>query len=372
MQHILSIQILRGLAALAIVVLHAFHDAEFLASARGWTFRAPDLPLGAGVDLFFVISGFVMVVASQRLFATPSASYQFLGRRIARIVPIYWATTTLFLLILMVRPEVLNSPLPDWSEVLRSYLFIPYLKASDGLLQPVYKLGWTLNYEMMFYLVFAIAIMLPARQAVTAISAFFIALVALGMLFKPYPGALSFWTSPMILEFVSGMWVGLAWLSGFRIQRLAGNALILAALVLILAGGAATSDLERVIQWGGPATMIIAGAAFGLSGDHAKNPAMATNPHPNLMARGLVAMGDASYALYLCHPFAIRLFRLVWEKTGIAGLSGAGASGAWAYIVVSSLSAVLAALVIYRFFEKPVTRQVQTHLGVGSSRSSKT
>lgn len=360
MQQIVPIQILRGLAALAIVVLHAFHDAEFLALARGWSFTAPDWPLGAGVDLFFVISGFVMVVASQKLFAQPGAPYKFLGRRLARIVPIYWAATSLFLIILLARPEVLNSPLPDMGEILRSYLFIPYLKAGDGLIQPVYKLGWTLNYEMMFYVVFALAIVLPARLAVAAVTVFFAGLVGLGLALKPSPGALSFWTSPMILEFVAGMWLGLARLSEFRLPRLAGPALVLLGLLLIAAGGSTATDLDRLINWGLPAALIVAGASLG--------PGEERPESHSLPVRALASLGDASYALYLCHPFAIRLFRLVWDKSGIAAIFGAGTAGAWAYIVVATLAALGAAFLIYRLFEKPVTKAVQVRLGVGSRR----
>jgi exopolysaccharide production protein ExoZ len=93
---VVSIQVLRAIAALMIVILHAFQDAETLVLSSGVRFNAPDLPLSAGVDLFFVISGFVMVVASRNLFASAGGYAVFLKRRISRIVPLYWMVTSLF------------------------------------------------------------------------------------------------------------------------------------------------------------------------------------------------------------------------------------------------------------------------------------
>ena len=79
-----SIQFLRGLAALSVTLAHALPYC-------GLEFR-----LGtAGVDLFFVISGFVMVYASEKYFAQRHGAREFMMRRLARIVPIYWATTSI-------------------------------------------------------------------------------------------------------------------------------------------------------------------------------------------------------------------------------------------------------------------------------------
>ncbi len=352
MQQILSIQILRAVAALAIVVLHALHDAGQIAARAGQTFASPGLVLGAGVDLFFVISGFVMVVASRGLFGRADAPRLFLGRRVARIVPIYWVVTTAFLVILALRPGVLNSEPPTLAEIAKSYLFIPYHKAADGLMQPVYKLGWTLNYEMFFYLVFALAIVFPPRRAVAGITLFFCALVALGLWFQPAPGALSFWTQAILLEFVAGMWIGLAWLRGLRIPAAMAGALLAGALAILALADPAGVDFagpQRLWRWGLPAAMIIAAAAL--------------YPLPKLdasrAAQNLAHLGDASYALYLCHPFALRGLTLVWEKAGL------GASlPPLAYVLAASLLSIIASLLIYRLFEKPVTALVQARLGV--------
>ena len=142
---ILPIQMLRALAAFMVAVHHVQPDAAALARLGGRSFTPSEmLPWMAGVDIFFVVSGFIMVHASERLFDQPGASALFLKRRLVRIVPLYWAATTLFLLVGLVIPAMLNSTAPTPSQIAASYLFWPAV-ASSGLVQPVYSLGWTLN-----------------------------------------------------------------------------------------------------------------------------------------------------------------------------------------------------------------------------------
>ena len=98
-----------------------------MAAKLGLSFEPLEaLPWAAGVDVFFVISGFVMVHASRGLFARPGASGVFLARRLARIVPLYWGTTTLYLAVALAAPCLLNSALLEPWPVLASYLFIPF------------------------------------------------------------------------------------------------------------------------------------------------------------------------------------------------------------------------------------------------------
>src|SRR5207237_5929129 len=101
----------------------------------------------------------------------------FLGRRIARIVPIYWTVTTIYLAVALSAPSLLNSEFLGAGGVLASYLFIPVTRP-DGLVQPLYGLGWTLNYEMFFYVLFSLAVAWPRRRAVPALM---LALAGLGL-----------------------------------------------------------------------------------------------------------------------------------------------------------------------------------------------
>ena len=160
-----SIQILRAVAALGVLVHHTAHE---VAAKTGVTVPFREFVVGAGgVDLFFVISGFVMVYASERLFAQPGASRVFFLRRLARIVPLYWAVTAILVGYVYVAHRIFPPPFITTEGVIASFLFIPW-PLPNGVMAPVHALGWTLNYEMFFYAVFALAIMLPRRSAVFA------------------------------------------------------------------------------------------------------------------------------------------------------------------------------------------------------------
>ena len=136
----------------------------------------PDLTLGnAGVDLFFVISGFVMVYASERMFGRAGGQLQFITRRLIRIVPLYWLVTPLYLVMALAIPAFEKSY--SVASVVASYLFIPWPRL-DGIMQPLVGQGWTLNYEMFFYAIFAAAILAPRRIAVALASG--VLIVAVG------------------------------------------------------------------------------------------------------------------------------------------------------------------------------------------------
>ena len=151
MNQIAIIQVLRAVAALMIVLSHAQNDALNEALKAGLPFsRVAVLPWDAGVDLFFVISGFIMVYASERLFATPGAAGAFIGRRLARIVPLYWVATLVSLAVLAYVAHLGKHPFPAPPEIASSFGFIPFGRPRDGLARPLVPQGWTLNDELMF------------------------------------------------------------------------------------------------------------------------------------------------------------------------------------------------------------------------------
>jgi peptidoglycan/LPS O-acetylase OafA/YrhL len=139
---IVAIQILRAIAAISVSIGHAQAfiavPMERQGQAFGWSFL---LPWGAGVDLFFVISGFIMVYSSERLFAAPAGARIFAWRRLSRIVPLYWCAMAL----LLVKMAVLHKPMPDAASVVTSFFFIPWDTQGTGVPRPIYDLGWTLN-----------------------------------------------------------------------------------------------------------------------------------------------------------------------------------------------------------------------------------
>jgi peptidoglycan/LPS O-acetylase OafA/YrhL len=345
------VQVLRALAALSVAASHAQHEAANLAERLGRDFTRIDaFPWEAGVDVFFVISGFIMVYASERLFGTPEGRRIFLTRRIARIVPIYWAVTTLYLAIALAAPALLNSELLGAWPVIASYLFIP-VRRPDGLVQPLYGLGWTLNYEMFFYVLFAAAIAWPRRQAVLGLMLTLVALAAIGLALRPLPEPLGFWTDPIILEFVFGMGLGLLYVEGARLGGaarglLGAGALAMLSLVAVQFGAVAIG--YRAFAYGIPAAMLVAGMGFGSekAGEGGR------------MARLGAAIGDASYALYLIHPFVIRGGREILWRSGLGAVVGP-----WGAVVLTLVASLAASVAVYRAFERPVTRGLRRALG---------
>jgi peptidoglycan/LPS O-acetylase OafA/YrhL len=337
------IQILRAVAAIAIVILHSLHDVEGIYARMAGTFRMPyALPLAAGVDLFFVISGFVMVYASRDDFGKGASVLPFLRRRAARIVPIYWVVTLVYIAMSLVNVGSLNRPKPDGWEMLASFLFIPWLTGSGPLVQPVYRLGWTLNYEMFFYVLFALVLPLRRAVAVPLLLGVLMALVFVGQFIPGSQVQLHFWTRPIILEFGFGLLIGQMALSGVRPTRpLAG---LLALVALLLFSLAATYPLlfpDRALMYGLPsALLVIAALAFN------------DLPLDNPLARLATRLGDASYAIYILHPFVIR---------GLTVTVGAAlvSVSPWLFVAAAVLITCLVSVAAWRWFEKPVTKALQ-------------
>ena len=138
--HLQSIQILRAAAALAVVLFHL----TFPLDVSFGVLPADAFTVGAnGVDVFFVLSGFIMALTTAR--EDQRSPVQFVWKRVIRILPLYWVLTLAVFGIGMVAPHLLNSGAATWEELAKSLAFIPYERAVDGRMAPVLFLGWTLN-----------------------------------------------------------------------------------------------------------------------------------------------------------------------------------------------------------------------------------
>lgn len=305
------------------------------------------LPWEAGVDIFFVISGFVMVHASGRMFARRGAAGEFVRRRFARVVPLYWLTTTLVLLTALADPSLLNEGSNGVGLILSSYLFLPWERV-DGFTQPLFRIGWTLNYEILFYVVFAACIWMPYRRAVAAAAAALLALAAIGVTLRPHTVTLRFWTDPIVAEFVFGMAIAVLHRAGVRWPPWL-RAAIAASGLLLLAWVGVSDGPFRPIAYGVPASLFLAACVL-----RPNDPAPATGP-----ARLGLMLGDASYALYLVHPFPMRALALAWERAGWTGPFGVAS-----YVAAALLLSCLAALWVHRRIEMPLTRRTRRWLAV--------
>jgi exopolysaccharide production protein ExoZ len=339
-----SIQVLRAVAAIGVLTLHAATEKITFLGGEPGPFK--NFLLGAaGVDLFFVISGFVMVYSSQSLFGRASAPRSFFLRRLARIAPLYWAVTAAIILYIYAAHGAQLWAIYSPASLVASFLFWPYPRI-DGFAFPVHLLGWTLNFEMFFYAVFAVAILLPRRAAVTAVCIAFAALVAVGRtLVLPLP--FLFWANPIILEFCLGMLIALMYREGVRLPAAGAWALGIAACAAYAAMWNPPSQWGdwRSLFWGLPSAALVASCALSSS-----------TWRPGPAGRFFGLLGDASYSLYLVHPLTFPLVR--WT----IGRLFAGTDAGWTYAAIAWIAAIAASVVCYLVFERPITRALQRRL----------
>ncbi len=296
-----SVQILRALAALLVVTGHALYEARAF-DASGIVARIAALPVWTfGVDLFFVLSGFIMMWTFGERFGRRAASRDFLGRRLQRIVPLYWFFTGLMIAATLLVPARLETAAFSVEHAFLSLLFIPHI-APQGGFHPILSLGWTLMYEMFFYLAFALALFLPRRTGLAALTLLFAVLYAVASLSSVLPVALQmFWGDTVLFEFLLGVLFYFIQKEGrLTLVRLAPLLLVCASIgFAAMRGGIAL----RLFQSGIPALGVF-GLFFWML--------------PEVKLRAwvfLVLVGEASYTLYLSHPFVLEAVKIAFTLT---------------------------------------------------------
>ncbi|MER8460933.1 acyltransferase, partial [Mesorhizobium sp. M0027] len=214
-QQYTSVQILRGLAALMVVIYH-------LPAALGMLDLGIPI-LNSGVDLFFVISGFVMVLSTENRRRDHRA---FLMQRFTRVVPFYWVMTFVMVAALW----LFAGRAVSLEQLTNSLLFIPYLDTVTGYVQPVLGVGWTLNLEILFYILFAATMGLGTLTQMAMVGVVFAIAVAARIIFKPAADTvLFFYTTPILFEFLAGMALG------HLVGRLARSPAVLGVSALVFA-----------------------------------------------------------------------------------------------------------------------------------------
>lgn len=334
-----NVEILRFVAAFFVLVEHLLHSFE-----RGYVhsgaLQSPVPVLWrSGVDIFFVISGFIMLHVSGCNFGSGAAAKDFIARRIIRVVPMYWLFTTLMIAAALALPGRVNNSALDPVHAGLSYLFIPWPRP-DGQLMPPLGPGWTLNFEMFFYVIFAIGLCFRKVVGLTVIFAAFALAVLAGRVFGLGLGPFVFWTQPIIIEFLFG--IALAAVFGRGIRLGLATRIGLVAGGLVLGGYAELHDFSFGTRWlwaGIPSLMIAVGVILG--------PEL---PDSRLR-RWLIVGGGASYALYLSHLFTLKAMGIVWQKTGIDSSLG--------FLIVAGVVAVAVAVIVHLYVETPMIRMAR-------------
>ncbi len=299
------VQALRAAACIMVVVYHALQAEPQVGRLHAWSNGS------AGVDLFFVISGYVMLRSSRGLMGQRGGWQRFLRRRIRRIVPLYWLLTCAKLAVAIVRPGLTPQTHPNGWAVAASLLFIPARDAL-GKIRPVLPVGWTLNFEFFFYILFAGALLAGIHPL--WLTPLLLGVALAGFWREPSSPAPLFLANGMVLEFAAGMAIAhLGARLGAQLAPRGAAWLLPMAFMLLLALPA--SGPWRCLCWGLPATAILAASL-------ALEPVLGAR-----LPRWLLAIGDASYAIYLVHPFVVPALARHGSVAGAVSVPASVAAG---------------------------------------------
>ena len=331
------IQLLRFVAALMVIILHStFYTSERL--DPGTTVYNQGF---YGVNLFFAISGFVMIISSEKLLGNPRGWMIFGVKRIIRIVPIYWIVTSYKLIVSLFAATLVLHTRLDPVFIIKSYFFIPAVN-SDNKLQPFYGVGWTLNFEMFFYFLFAIALAFKIRPIV--LSAIILIPLSIISIFKTHswPAIAAFYADPIILNFLYGMIIAKLVQNGIKLPRPLVVPLVLVSLLVIFFP-VGVFPLLTYLTYSPVAihisTFLVVYGGASVEGYWGKKV-------PSL----LLFLGAASYSLYLIHPSVSPLAPTLMKFFHL--------KSAFLSIILGVLGSIFAGSVFYLLCEKPITKML--------------
>jgi peptidoglycan/LPS O-acetylase OafA/YrhL len=295
-----NVQALRAFAALWVAWYHTLQPV--VTGAYGLDVRAHGMPVLAGtaavgwigVDVFFVISGFIMAYSTREIAGGRADACAFMLKRVKRVVPLYWLLTSVVVAAAIALPDFFHSYRFELVHAVKSYLFLP-AERPDGVALPPLVPGWTLNYEMYFYFVFAVMLWIGMHRSLRAFAVLFAGSVLAGQLLQWRAswsaGTVAYLvTSPLLLEFLAGVVVARlvrdarvpAWLA---LAMMACGMLLLRHWMIHIpeenTAPRQVAELYRVVALGLPAAMLVAGGVL--------LERRWTFPAP------LLLLGDASY-----------------------------------------------------------------------------
>lgn len=339
-----GVQVLRAMAAIMVVTVHVAGTLTGSGENGGPRTSYPAVPSmffgNGGVDLFFLISGFVIVWTTQDEWQHPNAWRAFLDKRLTRVLPLYWALTTAKVLVVLGLPSLLRGThLEPWNTV-ASYLLIPSFDAG-GHLNPIISAGWTLCYEMAFYYVCTLCLVFR-RRPIAYVAPLLVVLGLVGILRQPGWGAAASLIDPLLIEFACGMWLA----EMARRRWLTGNTgALLVIFVLGLAGWVASEWIEpasarawRVVVWGGPGVLIL----YAVLGLEARVPFR--------RFRLALLLGNASYSIYLAHVLVLPV--VLGRMTNLV-LPG---YGQWLVLVLLVSMGIASGVAVWWLVERKILR----------------
>ena len=325
---IYSVQYLRGIAALMVVL----HHIEIKGGQYG-NGALNGYHIGYfGVDLFFIISGFIMCNTTWNKEVTFS---KFMSARITRILPLYWLITCAALAVFIVAPGMVNAG-GGVTSVWASYLLAP-----NGARYLVDN-GWTLRYEFFFYLIFGATLLIKTHQRGLMISAIIAMLALAGFFVQPENPWGKFFLDKLLLEFVMGI---------FAFHVLKRMSLPKPLALLLLTGGIAAlvaqnywgefeTPLHRVVSGGLPMLCVFIGLV--------RFEELFRNSD-NLFFKAFERLGDSSFSLYLAHPFVLSPAAMILRKLGLS-------EHATLFTLLLASAAIVVGWLCYQYVEQPLIR----------------
>jgi peptidoglycan/LPS O-acetylase OafA/YrhL len=294
------VQALRGIAALMVVLTHArlyLYGTDWDGFARRFM-----LPAAQGVDLFFLVSGFIMVYTTARSDGSAHYTTDFLIKRFARIWPVYavwvlinWALQGLWA----------SGPIPTLQNVVTSLAFLPINTDIPPYLGLPLSIGWTLNFEFYFYLVFGLSLLAGRFRWLAFFGWMLATLVLLPLAVTgtwsmhaehDYGIGIAYIdqnVNPIIWDFVAGVAIGLLYVSRVRVASKALLAIIAACAIALACewsfNAPAIETFHGMARWGLPWSILFAAMALAFKDREPRVP------------RALVWLGGISYSLYLAH-----------------------------------------------------------------------
>lgn len=345
-----SIQYLRAAAALLVVYCHSIDtQINFGISFQQNFFFLQNF--GAiGVDIFFIISGFIISLVSSNYFGAKSTG-KFLAKRFLRINPSYYLVSALALSLRYISKSNLEFPS---AEVIKTITILPIVDTGVVFWKPILYVGWTLAFEWLFYIIFSILILVSAKNKDIILIGIFILFSLVGVLFPIKSIQYIFVTNPIALEFCIGVLLAFIYKTLEPSKSLAKASFILGLVslgLLIFIGygnvSEATSTLNgenswsRLLIWGMPSAALIFGLIF-LEKHHVLK----------FENKTILLIGDASFAIYLIHPICFSLCAYILKKVPMI----VRFLPLDVLVLIMFCFASILGVLYYKFIEKRITR----------------
>jgi peptidoglycan/LPS O-acetylase OafA/YrhL len=302
-----SIQVLRGIAALLVVLTHSqaqllgFQGKFGLAGATINAFIPFALPGRFGVELFFVISGFVMALVTRDAHGRPGAALHFLQKRFIRIFPAYWLWTTILSCLLFFFPFLFAERTFVLHDILLSYILIPYVPSGKNP-APILAVAWTLYYEIYFYILISIGLFFKRSYFIVFIFIFFIISIAI----LPHDNPIfTMASNKMLLDFFAGFIIGDIYTKEIRIKKYILILCIFLSMMNIIYIYIGYDNSDNIPSFCTAAVLLI----FGIS--------LLEQSSQISFSKQFLLIGDASYSIYLSHYIVIPAIGKITTFSGL-------------------------------------------------------